>query len=184
MNSLPRDARVRWFSAVKKLAKPPEGEAVEVAARDLPDRRATIEGGAALDFVSHECVWLSFVGTVVFDAPQVELTLPDATAMVIPNCADGESLQRGWPTYEASPKHRLEEYCRGGVEVSEMDLPPEDAQAALLVSLPYGGARYVAVRGKVYRFMVTHEGGARPIYHGHRLADRFVPPPVRALLDE
>lgn len=184
VNSLPRDARVRWFSAVKKLAKPPEGEAVDVAARDLPDRRGTIVGGAARDFVGRECVWLSFIGTEVFDVRQVEVTLPDVTAVVIANCVDGESLVRGWPKYEASPKHRLEEYRVGGVEVSEMDLAPEDAQAALLVSVPFEGSRYVAVRGKVYRFIITQEGGERPIYHGYRLGDRFVPPQAQALLDE
>jgi hypothetical protein len=183
VNTLPRDDRVRWFIAVKNHADSASPAVVPVTVTDVPDRRSELPGVAPEEFVSEQNSWLSFNGTTVFDSPQIEVKrTAEMLVKAIPNVVDLPSLERDWPVYVRSPKHRIEEYTQGGMIVSAMDLSDVDAHQALLVSLEAEGGRYAFVRGKFYRFVATGGIAAPPTFHGFRVRDFDVPAEVRQYL--
>lgn len=184
VNSMPRDDRLRWFLAVKKHALVSRGNRHELRVHDLPTRSGREDGSAPADFLSDVHVWLSFPGTTVFDAQQIEVVYGDAVTISVSNCTGHASLVRNWPLYERSPKHGLRDYQERGLLVSAMDLSDVDAQAALLVSHELGGNRYATVRGKVYRFIPTNSVAIPPTFHGFRVDRRNIAPNVVRLIED
>lgn len=183
VNTLSPDYRRRWFIAVKNYATPSESERIDVSVKDIPDRVAQVDGLAPNDFISEHHSWLSFVGTPVFDCARVEISYEEVRRQVeVGNYCDEASLVRSWPVYEASPKHRLEEYQRNGLRVSAMDLSSPDAQAALTIALEIDGSRYAVVRGKIYRFLPTNSGHVPPTFHGFRVRTEDIPENVLKVL--
>jgi hypothetical protein len=183
VNTLSSDLRVRWFIAVKNHTHKPEADRISVAINDFPEWLAHICGTVPEEFVAHQHTWLSFGGTQVFDSLRIEISTQSTALTILANCSNEQSLVNEWPIYEPSSKHRLDEYLRNGVIVSAMDLSVTDAQAALLVAEEFEGSRYVAVRGKIYRFIPTSAASIPPIFHGFRLDDRLVPEGVRRIIE-
>jgi hypothetical protein len=185
INSLPVDYRLRWFLVTRKHVDVCNAASQDVSVTDLPNRANAIVGAVPTPMLSQEQIWLSFNGSGVFDAKEIEITCANERRLTLDNCFDESSLTNNWPVYEPSPKHRLEEYQRNGLRVSAMDLSVVDAQAALLVAEEHESDRFALVRGKFYRFVLTNPAGRAPVFHGFRVeAGELTPALLRALLGQ
>lgn len=183
VNSLPPDERTRWFFAIKSLGKSSNDSDLNVKLQDFHKEDSTFTGTVPSDFVSQNNMWLSFPGSEFFKAKCVKASIDDNEQTLLRSCSNMETMVQNWPKYEASPKHRLEEYTRGGEHISPMDLLQDDAQAALLVAIDFNGSKYSQVRGKIYKFVPTNLRAQPPTFHGFRLENKSVPQAVFEMLE-
>ncbi|MGD9817167.1 MAG: hypothetical protein AB7V04_00560 [Desulfomonilaceae bacterium] len=153
INSLPTDIKTRWFIAIKSMAQISNSSDMNVELQDFHKDDSKFTATVPSDFVSQNNMWLSFSGTEFFKAKCIKASIDENQLILLRNCSSMETMVQDWPKYEPSPKHRLEEYSRGGEHVSPMDLLQNDAQAALLVAIDFNGSKYSQVRGKIYRFV-------------------------------
>lgn len=173
-----------WYLFTKNRSKNASAVTLVVSAF-AADRDARLNGEISRDLFDGAKHWLSFEKTGVFDSDVVTVEADDGSTIQITNASNAAQCEQWLPKYEASPKHRQEEYVRAsGDNVAPMDLDEAVAQLTLLRSVAEGKNRYAAEGKNFYRFIPTRADSAPPVYHGFLVEEKEVPAAVLKLLKE
>lgn len=177
-----QDIKSRWYHFTKNRSVESDGR-VEIIT--LASEAGSLEGEATASF-THEELTMGFGGSPACEAEAFDV------------CVDYEKLPRhrirsiidsngAWkclPRYEASPKHKEEEYVRArGETVAPMTLGDRQAQECLSQSFLRDGHRYGMFGGKFYKFMLTGSFPSGDVFHGYEVSRLEVPGDIAEKLE-
>jgi len=171
-----------WFIYTRNRAVSSDQDFVEAV---VSSAEGELEGTIATDQIADADCWISFTGAPVLRCGKVRVQSPGRNTVGLENAEKPESVARWFPRYEASAKHRNEEYATANGPASPMDLSASDASSVLLTSIAESDRlRYGKHRGQYYAFRLTQIENGQPVFHGYAISENEVPPALCAALGE